>query len=169
MSWTRSKIGAHIKLTVNRVTIVSTIRLKSLYDVASGPVELQTVTGVDIALWSGLEINIAIICGSVPALRAFAHRLFRNSSSQPTYGYGNNSTVRKQSRALGSMSGDEDRAKGSLRITVRESIEMKRYDGDDQGSESDLIIIQKDAFAPNASRQVRIQGDGDVHSAPAGV
>lgn len=158
----------YIKLTTNRVTIVSTIRLKSLYDVASGPIELQTVTGVDIALWSGLEINIAIICGSVPALRAFVHRLF-GSGSQPTYGYGNNSTVRKQSRALGSMSGDEDRTKGSLRITVRESIEMKRYGGDDQGSESDLIIIQKDAFSPNASRQVRIEGDGSGNRGTAGV
>lgn len=102
---------------------------------------MYIVSGVDIALWSGLEINIAIICGSVPALKAFVSQvILRKSETQPTsgYAYGHSSAVRKQSRILASMNGDDEYKMDKLQIVVRNSFEMNRVD--DAGSESDLII-----------------------------
>lgn len=64
------------------VTVVSLIRLKPLlesepFTTADDPghFEKTVIKGTDIALWSDLEINIAIICGSVPALKAFVSRV----------------------------------------------------------------------------------------------
>jgi len=114
----------------------------------------NTVSGVDIALWSGLEINIAIICGSVPALKAFVSQvILRKIDSQPS-GYGNSSAVRKQSRVLASMSGDDDYKMDRLKINVRNSFEMNR--GDDGGSESDLIIQNHGFSGPAAPTKVHI-------------
>ncbi|KAH8894470.1 hypothetical protein GQ53DRAFT_839549 [Thozetella sp. PMI_491] len=50
--------------------IVAIIRLYSLHINNSVSIDEQPVYGVDIALWSGLEINTAIICASVPSLKA---------------------------------------------------------------------------------------------------
>ncbi|KAB5515525.1 putative integral membrane protein [Coniochaeta sp. 2T2.1] len=133
------------------VTIVSIIRLKALYDNLNGPINLQPVTGVDIALWSDLEINIAIICGSVPALKAFVGKVFFGQSvggsSGRTHGkFGSASHSRKQTRnqsqVLGSRTGDEEAitgvglARDSNKmggITVEQSIELKTYLADDTG------------------------------------
>lgn len=140
------------------ISIVSFIRLKALYINVEGPAENQPVTGVDIALWSGLEINIAVICGSLPALKAFVSKVILGKTESKTsgYAYGNNSAVRKQSRALASVSNDDDYKMDSLKINVRESIEMNRYQGDDGGSENDLIIQNQNAFSPAVPMKVKI-------------
>ncbi|PMD53626.1 uncharacterized protein K444DRAFT_142334 [Hyaloscypha bicolor E] len=58
-----------------RLLMVSVIRLKSLYGDVTSPLFQQTAIGVDIALWPDLEIEITIICSSVPALHAFISRI----------------------------------------------------------------------------------------------
>ncbi|KAK3991271.1 Satratoxin biosynthesis SC1 cluster protein 4 [Cladorrhinum sp. PSN332] len=50
--------------------IVGIIRLRSLYLFQTTPIEEQPVHGVDIAIWSSVELNVAMICASVPPLKA---------------------------------------------------------------------------------------------------
>jgi hypothetical protein len=154
------------------VTIISIVRLKALYDNLNGPINLQPVTGVDIALWSDLEINVAIICGSVPALKAFVGKVFfgqsiGGSSDRSCNNYGNTSQSRKQTRnqsqVLGSQIGDEE-AGGSGKmggITVQQSIEMKSYLADDTGSEKELITGPEGVFGGGGSgRATNIKSSG---------
>jgi hypothetical protein len=65
--------------------IVAIIRLYSLWVFNSVAIDQQPIKGVDIALWSGLEINVAIVCASVPALKPlfvkFFPRFFSSISS----------------------------------------------------------------------------------------
>ena len=110
------------------------------------------VTGVDIALWSNVEINVAIICGSVPALKAFVTKvILGRSNNDSSGGYAANITSRKQSTMLRSRIGDEeskDRSNIQVTQTVDQSIEMKSFVYDDgEGSESDLILT--DVYSPN--------------------
>ncbi|KAF4634265.1 hypothetical protein G7Y89_g3845 [Cudoniella acicularis] len=147
------------------VTIVSVIRLKALYTNLSGPIELQPVTGVDIALWSGLEINVAIICCSVPALKALVSKILKGTLSgySGSSNYAENTAVRKQGQVLQSKTSltDEEANKSGMTITVEQSIEMKTYvynRGDDEGSENSLII-ENATFGGNGIRhQTTING-----------
>ncbi|RYP59457.1 hypothetical protein DL770_010194 [Monosporascus sp. CRB-9-2] len=72
--------------------IVAIIRLRSLVVNNSAPIDEQPIQGVDIALWSGLEINIAIACASVPQLKAMFVRIIPKlsyySGSRTLYGTG---------------------------------------------------------------------------------
>ncbi|EPE34284.1 hypothetical protein GLAREA_09978 [Glarea lozoyensis ATCC 20868] len=156
------------------VTVVSVIRLKALYTNLNGPEELQPVTGVDIALWSGLEINMAIICGSVPALKAFVSRvILRNthlSSSGGREGYGKSSTHGRQfpRSKLDSQTADafdDGGERGPMEIMVQRDIELKHFKvADDDGSESDLII-QNNQVLNNFSKPnlegVMVNGKGN--------
>ncbi|KAK0609585.1 hypothetical protein B0T17DRAFT_566464 [Bombardia bombarda] len=56
--------------------ITSIIRLQSLYMISVAPPELQSVYGVSIAVWSCIEINTAIICASIPALKPLVVKVF---------------------------------------------------------------------------------------------
>lgn len=109
---------------------------------------------MDIALWSGLEINLAIICGSVPALKAFVMHIVlgkHGSEGSGRYAYGTHSATRKHSHILRSVGGDEDLSQNDAKrfnITVRQSFEMRRFDqGSDEGSEKDLILAPKSAYS----------------------
>ncbi|KAB5517004.1 putative integral membrane protein [Coniochaeta sp. 2T2.1] len=159
------------------VTIVSIIRMKALYDNLNGPINLQPVTGVDIGLLSDLEINVAIIGGSVPALKAFIGKIFFGQSiggsSDRTHGnYGIASHSRKQTRnqsqVLGSQDGDEGAITGMGRtgdsskmggITVDQSIEMKACLADDTGIEKELITAPEGAFA-TSGRNANVKSGG---------
>lgn len=99
------------------------------------------MTSVPIALWSVVEINVAIICGSVPSLKAFVSRvIFGNKpGSTPSHGVYGLSASRKQSHVLRSQVDDDERRGTRLEIQVEQSIEMKAYHIDETGSEKDLI------------------------------
>ncbi|KFH48399.1 hypothetical protein ACRE_006550 [Hapsidospora chrysogenum ATCC 11550] len=56
--------------------IVAIIRLHSLYVNNSAPIDQQPLSGVDIAIWSGLEINVGIMCACAPALKPFFVKIF---------------------------------------------------------------------------------------------
>jgi hypothetical protein len=43
---------------------------------------------VDICLWSHLEVNLAIICGSIPALKAFFSQVILGHDISPTHDRG---------------------------------------------------------------------------------
>ncbi|KAK0728827.1 hypothetical protein B0T26DRAFT_638721 [Lasiosphaeria miniovina] len=56
--------------------VTSIVRLHALYTIAVAPPAEQSVEGVDIAIWSSIEINVGIICASLPALKPLAAKLF---------------------------------------------------------------------------------------------
>lgn len=99
------------------------------------------VTSVPIALWSVIEINVAIICGSVPSLKAFVSRVIFGTKpgSTPSHGVYGLSATRKQSQVLRSQAEEDERRGTRLEIQVQQSIEMKAYHVDETGSDKDLI------------------------------
>jgi len=85
---------------------VSIIRLQ--YIVHLGSSTNPTYDQTDVSIWSTVEINIGIICASMPALRVLLVRIFPalggssyNSSKYNNYGenYGRKSHVLSRSRA----------------------------------------------------------------------
>ncbi|KAK0638523.1 hypothetical protein B0T16DRAFT_421309 [Cercophora newfieldiana] len=103
-------------------TVVSIVRLHALYVIDNSPPPQQSVQGVAIAIWSGIEINTGIICASIPALRALvvkiAPRLLLSSLyaratgqgksklyyNDTTSGTGNNSQLQSRSNRKGGPS-----------------------------------------------------------------
>jgi len=133
------------------VTIVSCIRLKSLWADLSESTEIQATTGVDIALWSGLEINVAIICGSAPALNAFIRRVILrksslNASSGAQYAGSTTATWGGGGGRRNPTVAEDSIEEGGMTITVQRDVEMKTYAVDDTGSERELI--ETEAFSP---------------------
>jgi hypothetical protein len=128
---------------------------------------LNAVSGVDIALWSGLEINVAIICGSAPALKAFVSKAILHKTDGKTSGYGDSSVARKQSRVLESIAGDDEYKTDRLKINVRESIEMNRYHNNDDGGSENDPLIQNNGISLPVPMKVKISsGLGDTRSSP---
>ena len=91
------------------------------------------VTGVDIALWSGIEINVAIICGSVPALRAFVNRIILGVSHGTSSNYVHTSQSRSgtSNPVLQSTMDDNLEEKRKEGIIVDRMFEMKSYNAGD--------------------------------------
>lgn len=101
---------------------------------------------MDIALWSGLEINIAIICASVPALKPLFVKAFpkfisslADSSKRSKPGRSTHGTLplhsfdRRNREAIDS----DDKAVG---IQVSQTFEMKAVTADrDDGSDKSLV------------------------------
>ncbi|KAK1777589.1 hypothetical protein QBC45DRAFT_184035 [Copromyces sp. CBS 386.78] len=57
-------------------SVMSVVRLFSLKQIAGSPDEEQSVMGVSIAIWSCIEVNIAIMCASAPALKPLVIKVF---------------------------------------------------------------------------------------------
>ncbi|PHH91908.1 hypothetical protein CDD83_9775 [Cordyceps sp. RAO-2017] len=106
------------------------------------------VKGVDIAIWSGLEINIAIICASVPALKPLFVKFFpqlisslgdsakRSRSGRSAHG----SMPHRGSENRTQQSGDHDSKTCPLEIQVQQSFEMKAVAPErDDDSEKNLV------------------------------
>ncbi|KAH8894656.1 hypothetical protein GQ53DRAFT_744746 [Thozetella sp. PMI_491] len=132
------------------VCITSIIRLKSLLAISTSPD--TTFDGVEIAIWSNIEINIAIICASVPALKPLVTKIFPKllgssfrskdrSNAQYANGSHHMETLQSSNRA----------AKND--IYVRHEFEV-REDGDDknsrEGSERNLVPWGNDQYSTDA-------------------
>lgn len=136
------------------VTIVSIIRLKALHENVTGPEVDQPITGVNIALWSHLDINVAIIFLSLPALQALITRYIlkkhysgSDSHSGATGAVTGSGPGSRVLRSHATRNDDLDYEAGDrMAIHVQQSIEMKSYAIDDTGSEKDLI--DKQNFGP---------------------
>lgn len=135
----------------------------------SGELALLTknaVTSVPIAMWSVIEINVAIICGSVPSLKAFVSRVIFGTKpgSTPSHGVYGLSASRKQSHVLRSQVDDEERRGTRLEIQVEQSIEMKAYHVDETGSDKALIQAGAQGYR-NDSRsktETKINANGNA-------
>lgn len=133
----------------------------------SGPVLTPVVDGVNIAIWSCIEINVGIMCASVPALKALAVRVFPKfvlsnlyARSKTPYGgrYGRQPSGTDASR--GAESSTHDRKKSQ--ITVQQSFEMNAMTVREaevvsqDGSEKDLVTSgsgwRADCYAAGGER-----------------
>lgn len=104
----KKKIGVAAMFIVGTfVTVVSIIRLQFL--VSLGSSHNPTYDQIDISVWSTVEINIGIICASMPSLRILLVRLFPvlggssyDKSKYNNYGetYGRRSKIINRSHAL---------------------------------------------------------------------
>ncbi|KAI9150321.1 LOW QUALITY PROTEIN: Satratoxin biosynthesis SC0 cluster protein [Paramyrothecium foliicola] len=118
--------------------IMSIIRIHSLYQIGVAPPAKQSeVEGVNIAIWSGIEIYVGIMCASVPALKALGVRLIPKLLLSNLYARsrtpGGGRYVRQKnpsgddsrhpSRTAG-ISSTETATSAKAQITIEQSFEM---------------------------------------------
>ncbi|KAH8664664.1 hypothetical protein BX600DRAFT_498408 [Xylariales sp. PMI_506] len=131
--------------------IIAIIRLQSLYVNNSAPIDQQPLYGVAIAIWSHLELNIAIVCASVPSLKPLFVKVFPklgslHSSGKLGYYRQSESRLKSGSRPLQSVDRTEHNHfsaadKGRMAIKVDHIIEMKTLNvTEDSGSENNLVM-----------------------------
>jgi hypothetical protein len=95
------KIALLIILTLGWfVCIVSILRLHSLVVLAQHP-EDSTWYSTSTAYWSAIEVNLAIICASTPALKPLVGKLIPAFSTRNTnWGYTSNTAGTKQNKSV---------------------------------------------------------------------
>ncbi|KJZ75160.1 hypothetical protein HIM_05354 [Hirsutella minnesotensis 3608] len=128
--------------------IVAIVRLHSLYVNNSAPIDQQPLSGVDIAIWSGLEINVAIICASVPALKPLFVKFFPQMISSlgdsakrsRTGRSAQNSANQRSENNQTTHSGDLDGKPCPIEIQVQQSFEMRAVATErDDDSQKNLV------------------------------
>ncbi|KAG5659833.1 hypothetical protein KAF25_002392 [Fusarium avenaceum] len=140
--------------------IVAIIRLYSLWAYSSVPISERPVKGIDIAIWSGLECNIAIICACVPSLKPLFSRVFpsfiaslHSSKTHPT----NNQYANGGSHTYNNISNyPHDRSRShrgvDTKITVQQSFEMRAtITSDDTTSEKNLVTVNTSQYRTKRS------------------
>ncbi|KAK3373147.1 hypothetical protein B0T24DRAFT_527497 [Lasiosphaeria ovina] len=123
--------------------VTSIVRLHALYTIAVAPPAEQSVKGVDIAIWSSIEINVGIICASLPALKPVADKLFP--------------------RML--LSGLYARTKEAARSGGREAVGGFSGSGSHSGRRS-KHVASKDAYSVHRA-EIRVNQSFEMTSAPA--
>ncbi|KAF5983137.1 integral membrane protein PTH11 [Fusarium bulbicola] len=149
----KKKIGVAAMFIVGTfVTVVSIIRLQFLVDLGSS--HNPTYDQTDISIWSTVEINVGIICASMPALRVILVRLFPSlggssydSSKYNNYGehYGRKSHIMSRSRArveLPSHTGDSIHAPEHGGIELQRTFHVQYSENDEQS----LVNGERGAF-----------------------
>ncbi|KAI1028328.1 hypothetical protein LB503_002619 [Fusarium chuoi] len=139
----KKKIGVAAMFVVGTfVTVVSIIRLQFLVDLGSS--RNPTYDQTDISIWSTVEINVGIICASMPALRVILVRLFPSlggssydSSKYNNYGehYGRKSHIMSRSRArveLPSHTGDSIHTPEHGGIELQRTFHVQYSENDEQ-------------------------------------
>ncbi|KAM7189317.1 hypothetical protein V8F20_010225 [Naviculisporaceae sp. PSN 640] len=83
--------------------VMSIVRLWSLYLIGITPEGEEAVHGVMIAIWSCIEINVAVVCACVPALRPLMGRVFPGLAGVSS-SYGSRSWSQRQGQGTGTRS-----------------------------------------------------------------
>ncbi|KAF4494085.1 integral membrane PTH11 [Fusarium agapanthi] len=177
----KKKIGVAAMFIVGTfVTVVSIIRLQFLVDLGSS--HNPTYDQTDISIWSTVEINVGIICASMPALRVILVRLFpslggssHDSSKYNNYGehYGRKSHIMSRSRArleLPSHTGDSIHTPEHGGIELQRTFHVQYSENDEQSLVNGEIkvnmgssCIEGAAITIQSLSQVSpINHDGDV-------
>ncbi|KAI5460227.1 hypothetical protein BGZ63DRAFT_359196 [Mariannaea sp. PMI_226] len=122
----------------------------------SVPIPDRPVKGIDIAIWSGLECNIAIICACIPSLKPLSSRAFpglvgsfANSSKHPSNGRYPHDSGHNYDNITHNSHGHNDSTHdtGKRGINVQQSFEMKTTTGsEDNDSEKNLVTGHTAAY-----------------------
>ncbi|KPM36033.1 hypothetical protein AK830_g10531 [Neonectria ditissima] len=152
--------------------IVAIIRLYSLWAYSSVSIaerpgkqalsrfKMQTKTvkvkGIDIAIWSGLECNIAIICACIPSLKPLSSRTFpglvgsfAKASTAPSHGrYAHGNSHNYDNITHNTNSHNHSIAETDHRgIKMQQSFEMRTTTGsEDTDSEKNLVTGSAAAY-----------------------
>lgn len=135
---------------------------------------VQLVVGVDIALWSCLEINIAAICASIPALKALFVKIIPKLGSLHTHvrRYGANtggslplhSFDERGNKTHTSGNSSSNEQLGKMEIKVHQSIEMKALPAGDDDSEKNLVQTSWMADCYSSTAKKSLGGDQDLEA-----
>ncbi|KFZ07637.1 hypothetical protein V501_06263 [Pseudogymnoascus sp. VKM F-4519 (FW-2642)] len=147
------------------VCVTSIIRLKSLYEISVSPD--TALDGVNAGIWSGIEINVALACASLPAIKPLIAKAvphFLSSSRGERSGRHNNASggydhalselsQNKRSRVVRSAVGDEDEVdvngNNGIGITVERTVRIQGHQAprvSGEGSESSLVNWKADVY-----------------------
>lgn len=93
------------KTDVFSTCVISVLRLEAVYALTTSAD--QSYNNGETALWSSLEVNVAIVCSCLPTLRALAMRFFPKVFLSHQHEYGSTSAVELSHRyeAYGSING----------------------------------------------------------------
>ncbi|KAM7212859.1 hypothetical protein V8F06_011757 [Rhypophila decipiens] len=142
-----------LSVTGGVAVVMSIVRLWSLYQMGIAPEGEENVHGVMIAIWSCIEINVAIVCACVPALRPLVGKVF------PGWALGVGSTSRSRS----GTAGERSRARSGMGIMgLGGSLSVGRRRGGG-GTESDGWDLDGESGMGTRSN-VRV-GGSDFHLA----
>ncbi|RBR07522.1 uncharacterized protein FIESC28_10603 [Fusarium coffeatum] len=131
--------------------IVAVIRLHSLWAYSSVSITQRPAKGVDIAIWSGLECNIAIMCACVPSLKPLFSRAFPSLLALQ-------SSKSDRSNSLQPPDYSPPRPRHPLQgidqgITVEQSFEMRTTTAsDDNTSEKNLVTVNTSQYRTKRMR-----------------
>ncbi|KAH7152722.1 hypothetical protein EDB81DRAFT_789540 [Dactylonectria macrodidyma] len=141
----KKKIGVAAMFVVGTfVTVVSIIRLQYLVELGSS--HNPTYDQIDVSLWSTVEINIGIICASMPSLRILLVRIFpilggssydksRYNNYNDAYGdaYGRRSKIVNRSHALVELPsrGSSPTRPEHGRIEMKRTYDVQYSEGDE--------------------------------------
>ncbi|KPM35507.1 hypothetical protein AK830_g11072 [Neonectria ditissima] len=137
----KKKIGVAAMFVVGTfVTVVSIIRLQTL--VGLGSSHNPTYDQIDVSIWSTVEINIGIICASMPSLRILLVRVFPvlggssyDASRYQNYGeaYGRRSKIINRSHALVELPsrGDSPAEPEHGGIEMKRTFDVQYSEGDE--------------------------------------
>ncbi|KAK3360440.1 hypothetical protein B0T25DRAFT_130115 [Lasiosphaeria hispida] len=115
--------------------VTSIIRLQSLYMIAIAPQAEQSVMGVSIAIWSCIEINTAIICASIPAIKPLVVKafpkmllssLYARTKGAAAYYASTRSAGKEDTRVHESSSGSKAHGGSALRSSTRTAIQVEQ-------------------------------------------
>ncbi|KAJ2897394.1 hypothetical protein MKZ38_004695 [Zalerion maritima] len=137
------------------VCVTSIIRLKSLYTIS---VSTDTsLDGVECAIWSGIEINVAIACSSMSTLKPLIGKLFpgllssrgRSTAEGP---YANVSGSHQMKSYRGA-----NNAKAGAEIQISQTIDMKTEDrqGSREGSDSGLVHWTAGCYSADSQKSTK--------------
>lgn len=147
-------IGVFLTGTV--AVIASIARLIALYIFTiSGDIMYNAIF---ILLWSQIEVNVAIISASAPALRPIFNKVFQTSSYNQPGAYGG-------SHSAGNAFSRSQRVKGNGHIELYSS----NGDGSNAvairgGSTSEELILEDDGITKTVETRIEIEDDDDDHS-----
>ncbi|KAM7198978.1 hypothetical protein V8F33_004715 [Rhypophila sp. PSN 637] len=143
-----------LSVTGGVAVVMSIVRLWSLYQMGIAPEGEENVHGVMIAIWSCIEINVAIVCACVPALRPLVGRVF------PGWALGVGSTSKSRS----GTAQERSRARSGMGIMcLGGSFSVGGRRGGGGGTGSDGWDIDGEA-GMGTSSNVRV-GGSDLHLA----
>ena len=126
------------------VCVTSIIRLKSLYEISVSPD--TALDGVNAGIWSGIEINVALACASLPAIKPLIAKAVPHFLSS--------SRGERTTRRNNASGGGYDHALSELSQSKRSRVGHSAIDnGDEVDGNGNGITVE---------RTVRVQG----HQAP---
>ncbi|KAF1971162.1 hypothetical protein BU23DRAFT_471817 [Bimuria novae-zelandiae CBS 107.79] len=138
------------------VCVTSIIRLKSLYTISVSPD--TSLDGVQCAIWSGIEINVAIACSSISTLRPLMRKIFPRflSLANRSDGYGPHS--HSDNHNMKPLRKNTQEA--AIQVCHSIQVNAENYNASREGSERGLIISTADCFSTNGPKPIR--GDETV-------